>query len=286
MTLRTIRRIAPAPVSRMGPGLSTRDAGAEMLGEDMDPFIMVSLYEMTGPTFPPHPHAGFAVATYMLPESPLGFVNQDSLGHHNAIPPGAFHVTVAGSGVMHEEQPTSRGGVARGYQIWIDLKNGQRAVAPHALHLPAADVPVFDADGAHVRVVLGEAMGLRSPLLLPVAVRLLDVTLLPGAVFEPDLAAEENAFVVMVGGQVLVNGQAASAADLVRTAPDGEQLRFSAGPDGARFTLFSGMPWRQPRVQRGPMVAGDAAELQSFMRHYAAGQFGQLKPFAEQAQMR
>lgn len=282
MTPRTIRGVVPAATQHFGPGLTTWDVPAERLGDDMDPFIVVSMYEMTGPTFPPHPHAGFAVATYMLPESPVGFVNQDTLGHRNPIPPGALHVTVAARGVQHEEQPATAGPKARGFQIWIDLPNALRRMDPHALTLAAHDVPVWRDAGATVRVVLGTAMGLASPLDLPLPLRLLDVALRPGARVVQPLDRAENAFVFMVEGTVTVNGHAAGAGEIVHTAPDGEALAFEAGAAGARFTLFAGVPLRQPRVQQGPFVAGDAAELRHFMREFAAGRFGRLIPFAQQ----
>jgi redox-sensitive bicupin YhaK (pirin superfamily) len=277
-----------------GPGLTTYDATEAELGADMDPFIVVSLYDMAGPTFPPHPHAGFAVATYMLPESPVGFINQDSLGHRNEIPPGALHVTVAGSGVLHEEQPAARGRVARGFQIWIDFLNGSRSVAPTALHLPAADVPTVNRDGAKIRAVLGESNGVRSPLSLPTAVRIIDVALEADASFTQMLGSDENAFVLVIdGGVVMVDDaspvQRATASQLIRSEPGGETLTLRAGTDanglarGARFTLFAGMPFKQPRAQRGPMVASDVMELQRFMSAYSAGSFRRLTPFAAQA---
>jgi redox-sensitive bicupin YhaK (pirin superfamily) len=284
MTPRTILDIFEAPISRHGTALTTRDATEQVLGADMDPFIVVSLYDMVGPTFPPHPHAGFAVATYILPESKTGFINQDSLGNKNAIPPGALHVTVAGSGVIHEEQPEETGVMARGFQIWIDLANGARAVAPHALTLQADQVPISHKDGATIRSVLGDSNGLTSPLTLSTDVRLIDVTLEPAAGFSQELATSENAFILLLDGSATINGRLAQTGELVRTAPNGDTLNFVAGPQGARFTLFAGQPLRQPRAQRGPMVAGDQAELSRFMAAYTKGQFGTLQPFAQQAQ--
>ena len=114
------------------------EAGAH----DIDAFILVSLFEMSAPTFLPHPHAGFAVATYILPDSPIGFVNQDSIGTRNRIEPCAIHLTVAGSGAVHEEQPERAGSIAKGFQSWIDLANGHHDIAPHAIPLDAFKVPM------------------------------------------------------------------------------------------------------------------------------------------------
>ncbi len=53
--------------------LVTHDLMASSLSGLMDPFLVVSLFEMRGPAFPPHPHAVFSVATYIFPESDIGF---------------------------------------------------------------------------------------------------------------------------------------------------------------------------------------------------------------------
>jgi redox-sensitive bicupin YhaK (pirin superfamily) len=110
------------------PELVTRDLIANNLGGWIDPFLVVSLFEMRSPLFPPHPHAGFSVATYIFPESQIGFWNQDTLGNRNLIPPGAFHLTVAGAGVMHEETVARSGRLALGLQIWIDHAAADREV--------------------------------------------------------------------------------------------------------------------------------------------------------------
>lgn len=275
-------RIARPVIQRHGPGLVTTDISEAGTGLDLDPFLIVSLYEMTGPTFPPHPHAGFSVATYILPESPIGFVNQDTLGNRNRIAPGALHVTVAGRGVQHEEQPEHPGAAARGFQIWMDHPAALREIAPHALHLKADDVPVIKRDGASIRAVLGSSNGATSPLTPPTPVRVIDVALQPGARIVQDLSTDENAFLIVLDGEVRIAGAAAATGAVMNIAPGAGDLPLSAGPDGARFTLFAGRPLRTPRVQGGPFVASDADQLQRFRSGFIAGKFGTLIPFASQ----
>jgi len=240
---------------------------------------MVSLYAMRGATFPPHPHAGFMVATYILPESEIGFVNQDSIGTRNRIPPGALHVTLAGRGVLHEEQPEVEGPLAQGFQIWIDLPEAQRTRDPEALHLPADQVPRLSLPGADVRVLLGRTADLASPLRLPTEVSLLDVTLLPHARYELPLAAADHACVFMLSGAIDAGWCHAEAGQLLRTRADGGLLALAAGAVGARFTVFAGTPLRQTRLMRGPFVASDPQQLMRFAADHAAGRFGTLQPF-------
>lgn len=282
MSLRSIDRIVAVTPERHGPGLTTRDLVGQEVGAGMDPFLVVSLYDMTGPTFPPHPHAGFSVATYILPESPVGFVNQDTLGHLNRIAPGALHVTVAGSGVLHEEQPETSGAAARGYQIWMDHAHADREIAPFALHLKTADVPVVARDGVVARVVLGESGDTASTLETPTPARLIDLTLAPGARHLQALASDENAFLLVLEGSVLVGAREASADHAAILARDGEAAEIVAGPRGARLTLFAGRPLGGARVHAGPFVASDAAQARRFRDAFQAGRFGRLTPFADQ----
>lgn len=277
---RTVHAVDTLPEQRHGSRLVTRDAAPSTLGSDLDPFLMVSLYAMRGATFPPHPHAGFMVATYILPESEIGFVNQDSLGTRNRIAPGSLHVTVAGRGVLHEEQPEVEGALAQGFQIWIDLPAALRESAPQALHLAAEQVPRRALPGVELRVVLGEAAGLRSPLRLPTAVSLFDLRLEPQARLDLELSEAHQAFVFVLGGSVEAGERRAEAGQLLRTRADGAVLPLAAGADGARFSVFAGAPLRQPRMMRGPFVANNDAQLMRFASAHAAGRFGVLKPFA------
>jgi hypothetical protein len=278
MQQRTLKSVLSPRVQRHGGGLVT----ADLSGANLDPFIMVSLYDMAAPTFPPHPHAGFSVATYILPESRIGFFNQDTLGNKNRIAPGALHVTVAGAGVLHEEQPERLGSLARGYQIWIDHSEAQRELAPHALSLAAPDVPLLQRNGAEIRVVLGASNGAVSPLNLPTPVRLVDVTLTSGARFEQNLAHGETAFLLALDGALEVAGAEVRAGDMALTAVDGDLLTLTARSEPARFTLFAGVPLQSPRVQAGPFVASSEAQLQRFAANFRAGRFGMLTPIAAQ----
>lgn len=279
---RTIQSTILPPRQRHGQGLATTDLSVAQLGSSIDPFIVVSLYEMEGPTFPPHPHAGFSVATYILPESAIGFVNHDTLGNRNRIAPGALHLTVAGSGVQHEEQPERTGSLARGLQIWIDHADTAREIAPYALHLRARDVPIVRRGGATVRVVMGASNGTASPVTPPTPVRVIDVALDSGGHFHQELAEGENAFILVHAGVAEISGAQVRAGAVAVLSTESERLSVSAPSGDARFTLFAGLPLRQHRVQRGPFVAKDAGQLQRFVSNFQRTGFGALAPFAAQ----
>ena len=281
MTDRTIKNIKPLRNDHQGDGFKTWDMNEPAGAHDIDPFILVSLFEMSAPIFPPHPHAGFAVATYILPESPIGFINQDSIGTRNRIEPGAIHMTVAGSGAVHEEQPERVGEVAKGFQIWIDLANGHRNIAPAAITVDASAIPTANIDGAKIRVVAGESNWLTSPLRSPTPIRIVDVTLEPGKRFIQRLESDENAFLIVHGGTVVADGREVVAGQVVHTEPAADVVSVTAGAERARFTLFGGRPFNQPRVQGGPMVAQDDAGIATYRRQYEEGRFGSVVPFSQ-----
>jgi hypothetical protein len=263
------------------PGLRTRDLTSDAVDGRISPYLVVSLFDMWGPGFPPHPHAGSSVATYIFPESDIGFWTQDAIGNVEQIGPGSFHLTVAGSGVMHEETVTRSGRHARGFQIWIDHAPGDRQVAPSGLHLAAEEVPVITADGSVRRVLLGTTDGVASPLLAPTAAQLVDVEMSPGATLEHRLSKRQRGFVWVRSGGVAIAGQAVPAG-AVHFLKAGTAL-ITAASEGARLTVFAGEPMADGHVSAGPFVASSAVEAREFRARFAAGQMGRLRAFDQAA---
>lgn len=286
MTDRSTDLIARIPTGLDRSTIITKDVTRALIGDRLDPFLNISWFQMTSPTFPPHPHAGFAVMTYMLPETESAFLNQDSTGFANRIAPGELHLTVTGSGVQHEETNETVGASALAFQIWLDLAAEDRGMAPGHAHLKAAEIPELTVDGATLRVLSGTSNGLSSPLRSPTPFRLVDVILAPGAVFEQALTETEHALLYGISGTYALEGDPAHVAggfDVLVSAQDGDVLRVQAGDEGARFLLFAGEPLRQPVVFGGPFVASDEAQLKRYRQDFAAGKMGHLTPFTKQA---
>lgn len=253
---------------------------AASLGDRIDPFLVVSAFDMRGPMFPPHPHAGFSVASYIFPESDIGFWNQDTLGNRNLIPPGAFHLTVAGSGVMHEETVTRSGRSALGLQIWIDHADADREVTPAAQHLAATEVPTLTGAGVTKRVLLGTSSGLTSPIQAPLSACLVDVDLAEGSTLEELAAPDQTFFAVIRQGWVETDAGPAGSGTAV-FAGDGV-LRMIARSH-SRLTIFAGTPLRHTVFPAGPFVASTDAQARSFRARFEAGAMGRLTAFDQAA---
>jgi redox-sensitive bicupin YhaK (pirin superfamily) len=281
--LRNIRATASAPRAERGLGFNVAFLRPEPIGGGMDPFLQVDAFALAEPVFAPHPHAGFNAVTYIFPESPIGFINRDSLGTRNRIGPGALHWTMAGSGILHEEVPEQRGVAALGLQIFVNLPAALKHAAPRFIHAEVENLPVLVRDGTTVRAVIGSSNGIASPLAVPTpGVRLIDVTLSPGSRYEQELEHLDNAFLWIFSGTataVTPRGSVPLASfDHVGYANDGDRICLEGGPDGARLVLFAGPPLDEPIAARGPFVMATADDLDKAFANYRSGKMGTLTP--------
>lgn len=113
----------------------------------------------------PHPHVNLATVTYLFEGEIL---HRDSLGSLQPIQPGDVNLMVAGKGIVHSERErpeiTSRDHNLHGLQLWLALPEADEEIEPAFYHYPSADIPSVDVDGIPVRVIMGEAYGVASPV--------------------------------------------------------------------------------------------------------------------------
>ncbi|MCA8296931.1 pirin family protein [Burkholderia sp. AU30198] len=214
----------------------------------IDPFLGVDHAWMSGPTFPPHSHAGFSAVSYLFLDSETGIDNRDSLGTRNVIRPGGLHWATAGSGIVHEEVPAEAGKTVHSLQIFVDLARERQNIAPFALMLEPQDVPVVTLPGAEVRVPVGSFRDGCSPLKPPTDVTMLDISLEEGAELTVPVAAGHCAFVMPIRGTARIDDQDFSHDDLelpVFPAPDTPHaITLQARRGSAKVMLFAGPPLR------------------------------------------
>lgn len=113
----------------------------------------------------PHPHVNIATVTYLFEGEIL---HRDSLGSLQAIRPGDLNLMVAGSGIVHSERErpevTAVAHRLHGLQLWLALPASDEEVDAAFHHYPAADIPALSVDGVAVRVMMGSAFGVNSPV--------------------------------------------------------------------------------------------------------------------------
>lgn len=237
----------------------------------LEPFLVFTEFHMDRPIFGPHPHAGVSVLTYMLPDSPGGFLNRDSRGDHSQILPGGLHVTQAGNGVRHDETPLEPGVDCHGFQIWINHSAANRLVEPAAFHLMPSEVPVVRTEAATVRVLLGGYAETPAAVELITPTLLLHVQLQPGQSLQTSVP--ERTFAFLIEGSL--EGQ--SGPCLLQFG-DGDSVDLKAGPVGAHFMLAGGVPHGEPIVYGGPFVMTTDQEMRETRLRFGRGEMGPLDP--------
>jgi len=233
---------------------------------------------------PDHPHRGFETVTYMLEGQ---FEHEDSAGNKGTIAAGDVQWMTAGSGVVHSEMPSGpireRGGRIHGFQVWVNLPARDKMMAPRYQEVPAARIPqAATPDGrARVRVMAGEALGVRAVIDTRTPIVYQDWTLEPGAVVEQPLDSAHNAFVYVFQGRAEIgsDGQAVGDGQLAMLGPgSGVRLAVPAGAAGpARLMLLAGQPLREPVARYGPFVMNTEAEIRQALNDYRSGRFAQIE---------
>ena len=187
----------------------------------------------------PHPHIGLATVTYLFEGAML---HRDSIGVVQRIEPGAINWMTAGRGIVHSERtPDDLRQVQRrthGLQLWCALPQQDEELDPSFAHTPAQSIPVHDNGAATARVLIGEAFGLRSPVVTRSPTLYLDFALRPGASLQVPLAAERALY--GVDAPFTLDGETLPAHQMVVLNP-GEQPVLGAAAD-ARVVLIGGEP--------------------------------------------
>ena len=115
---------------------------------------------------------------------------------------------VAGSGITHSERferARAQGDTLHGIQSWVALPIEHEEVAPTFAHHDSGTLPQAEADGVLMRLIAGEAFGLRSPVQTHSPLFYLHVQLKGGAVAQlPEGYPERAAYVV--SGEVQADG--------------------------------------------------------------------------------
>ncbi|KRB80906.1 hypothetical protein ASE00_18020 [Sphingomonas sp. Root710] len=271
-----VRAARPVP-ARHGSQFEALRIGGQIFGAEADPWLNLDHFRMAGPTFPPHPHAGFSAVTYILPESPGAMANRDSRGDRSLIGPGAIHWTAAGSGIVHEEIPAVEGTVTEGFQIFIRQPVAQEGLPPDIAHVESAAVPVLPLPGGSARVIAGGD----APFATPSPLTMLDVTLAEGARFDwAPPAGQSSLALYLFEGALAIDGLAepVTAPAIVVFAPGDGALGLTVTDGTARLLVMAGVPLAAPSVSNGPFVLSSPAAIEAAVSRYRSGAMGNLPP--------
>jgi len=238
-----LSEIAPGmQVRRVLPAVSKRAVGPFVFFDHMGP---IALGPGVNGDVDGHPHIGLATLTYLFEGSLL---HRDSIGSQQVIAPGAVNWMVAGSGVVHSERnPGEEAGNSRrihGLQLWVALPPEKEEMPPSFQHVGAGDVPIVRLPGAELRVLVGEAFGLVSPVATLTPTLYLDVQLSPDTTWSLPALAPEMAL-YCPEHSLEVNGQEVEPCAMV-VLTEGATTAVSTRSEGARFVVIGGAPLERP----------------------------------------
>lgn len=290
---REVARVVTAHRQTEGGGFVVRRPLPTVGLSFVDPFLLLD--EM-GPVdyrpgeaigAPDHPHRGFETVTYVLEGE---FEHEDSAGHRGELRPGDVQWMTAGGGIVHSEMPSRRireeGGRVHGFQIWVNLPSRLKMTKPRYQELPASKIPTASsADGrASVRIVAGEALGVKAAIDTHTPIVYQDWTLHPGADVTLALASDHQALVYVFGASARVG----EAATLVRDGQmailgEGSALRLRGMDEGepGRLLVLAGVPIAEPVARYGPFVMNTQHEIAQAFRDYESGRLGEITRTAE-----
>lgn len=209
----SVRRILPYRLRRMlGPFIFMDHAGPVSFSAEQIPNMDVL----------PHPHIGLSTVSYLF----NGIVtHRDSLGVEQIIRPGEVNWMTAGKGIAHSERfedPAAlAGGTLEMIQTWVALPTSAEEDDPSFTNYQPHELPVFTDKGVWMRLIAGEAFGLKNEVKTHSPLFYVHVVLQAGTRFGLPVGYTERGIYV-AKGSIEVNGQRYGI---------GQLLVFTAGID-------------------------------------------------------
>ncbi|MGV2291691.1 pirin family protein [Trinickia sp. YCB016] len=255
------------------------------MGRHLSPFLML---DYAGPRhFAPtarrqgvgqHPHRGFETVTIVYQGE---LEHLDSTGSGGQIGPGDVQWMTAGAGILHEEFHSSAfaktGGTLEMVQLWVNLPAKDKMVAPGYQGILASEIPSVELpeSAGHVRVIAGNYAGNAGPANTFTPIDVWDVRLNAGRGATLSLPAGRTLALVVLRGQVRVNGdeRVVSDAQVVLLEQEGTEVQIDAISD-ATVLVLSGEPIDEPVAAYGPFVMNTAQEIREAVEDFNNGRFG------------
>lgn len=149
-------------VGRLLPFRSKRMVGPFIFIDHMGPACMSDHQNID---VPPHPHIGLSTLTYLFEGS---IMHRDSVGSEVEIKPGQVNWMTAGKGIVHSERTPeylrTSDKFLHGLQIWIALPKDLEYMEPSFFHADEDDLPQWDDNEIHYKLIAGEVSGRKSPV--------------------------------------------------------------------------------------------------------------------------
>lgn len=244
-------------VSRVLPVAKKRRVGPFVFFDEMGP---ATFKPGDGIDVRPHPHIGLSTVTYLFDGE---MDHADTLGVEKTITPGAVNLMTAGRGIVHSERtgPKARaaGHHLHGIQVWIALPQGEEDQTPDFQHVAACDIPEVEQGGAVLRVIMGAAFGVTSPVKTYSHTLYVHAECPAGSVFQLPAGQGELAAYI-VSGQIETGGEPVSAgrmavfaageAPVIRARADSRVMVLGGADIGERYVEWNFVASKKDRIEQ------------------------------------
>ncbi|WP_166874926.1 pirin family protein [Salinibacterium sp. ZJ450] len=246
-----------------------------------------------GMNVPPHPHTGLQTVSWLFAGE---IEHNDSTGAHAIVRPGELNLMTAGQGIQHSEVSVPAGAdgaasgrvgdILHGAQLWTALPDAHRHHAPFfERYVP----PVFEHEGAQVRVFLGSLLGHTSTAtaFTPIVGAQLDLPANAAVSIPVDPGFEHG--VLVDAGQVTLDGEPVPRHSIGYRAPGADRLVITAGDTGARVLLIGGEPLGEQIVMWWNFVGRSHEEIVAYRAQWQSeviegatddGRFGRVHGYS------
>lgn len=244
----SVRRVLPSPMRKaVGPFIFFDEMGPA----DFPPGDGINVR--------PHPHIGLSTVTYLFDGEIL---HRDSLGYVQQIQPGAVNLMTAGRGIVHSERTPGQlerdGQRLHGIQTWMALPEAGQEIDPAFAHYPKDELPMIEGDGVTTTVIIGGALGERSPVATHAETLYLEQRLEAGVISPlSDHVAERGVYVVTgeieVGGNELFPGAMAVinlGEAILKAVRSSHAMIIGGAPIGSRHIWWNFVHTSQKHIDR------------------------------------
>ncbi|HTE32985.1 MAG TPA: pirin family protein [Chryseolinea sp.] len=208
----------------------------------------------------PHPHIGLSTVSYLFGGQ---VTHRDSLGVEQIIRPGEVNWMTAGKGIAHSERFEDPSALAGGnlemIQTWVALPEKDEESTPSFENYKPDVLPIFTDSGVWMRLIAGNAFGLKSNVRTHSPLFYLHVVLEKGARFGLPMEHSERG-IYIAKGSIEVSGQTYTSGQLLVFTKGVDPIIFSGEkstlmllggePLGERFIWWNFVSSRRDRIDQ------------------------------------
>ena len=267
----------------------SRDIGNFMVGRLLPfrkkrmvgPFIFIdhmgpkSLAKDENLDVPPHPHIGLSTLTYLFEGE---IIHKDSLGTEQLIKPGAVNWMTAGKGIVHSERTPDKlrntETNLHGLQIWVALPLDKENMEPTFTHTEAEELPSWQEDGIHYKLIAGSAFHKVSPVPVHSDLYFIEIKAQEKRTLNIGNELYGESAIYILEGEISTEDQSFRNKQIL-VAKDSSLCQFTIH-ENTTIYIFGGHPFEEERKIYWNFVASSQETIDKAKEDWKSGKFPKI----------